>query len=203
MATILVVAKPYEAELVRKACADAAHEARLVEARGRPAAWVEEQQPQVVVVSSRLGQADPAQLLEELRAAPGGKKLPVVLIGEVEGIAAEHVVSRPLDPQELMGAIEAVLGGSPGDQRRRIEAKYAQVCEGDYFTLLDLTPEADAAEIERAYGHVRREFEPGRLATEVAQEYTEQLAEILQVLTEAYQILSIPELRTAYKEHLT
>jgi DNA-binding response OmpR family regulator len=203
VATILVVAKPYEAELVRKACVDAGHEARIVEIRAQPAAWVQEQRPQVVVVSSRLGQTDPARYLGELRAAPGAKHLPVVLIGEAEGVEVERVVARPLDPQELVGAIEAVLLGNPADQRRRIEVKYAQVCEGDYFTLLDLTPEADTAAIERAYGHLRREFEPDRLGAEVAEEYTEQLAEILQVLTEAYRVLSVPELRTAYKEHLT
>ena len=83
--------------------------------------------------------------------------------------------------------------------RQRIEAKHAQVREGDYFALLGLRPDASAHEVRRAYERTREDFAPTAFAAEVASELGAQLAEICEVVNEAMRVLGDDKLREAYR----
>jgi DNA-binding response OmpR family regulator len=86
--------------------------------------------------------------------------------------------------------------------RQRIRNKHAQVCEADYFALLGLGADASAHEVRRAYERLRREFDQEVVPPDLAGEFSRELAEIVQVLDEAYQVLGDDELRQAYRETL-
>jgi hypothetical protein len=86
--------------------------------------------------------------------------------------------------------------------RQRVAAKHAQVREGDYFSLLGLRRDATPHEVLRAYERMRVDFGRAAIAEEVARELEEELAEIRELVEEAYQILGDDELRAAYRESL-
>jgi hypothetical protein len=86
--------------------------------------------------------------------------------------------------------------------RQRIEAKYARVCRGDYFSVLGLTTDATAHEVLRAYEQARHEFSADAFSDPVAHDYQEHLAEIREVVEEAYRVLGDDELREAYRESI-
>jgi len=86
--------------------------------------------------------------------------------------------------------------------RKRVAAKHAQVREGDYFSLLGLRPDATSHEVLRAYERMRLDFSGASIAEEVSTEMAVELAEIRELVEEAYQILGDDALREAYRESL-
>jgi hypothetical protein len=86
--------------------------------------------------------------------------------------------------------------------RERLLAKQAQVGDGDYFTILGVEPDASAHEVTRAFERQWNEFQPERFADEVRLELSEALAEIHQVLDEAYRVLGDERVRVAYRARL-
>jgi ActR/RegA family two-component response regulator len=86
--------------------------------------------------------------------------------------------------------------------RQRVAAKHSQVQEGDYFALLGLRRDATSHEVLRAYQRMRLDFGRTAIAEEVLSELSAEVAEIRELVEEAYQILGDDALREAYRESL-
>jgi DNA-binding response OmpR family regulator len=209
--TILILAKPYEAEIVRRSCTDLGHETRVPEDGVALYQLIAQDRPDLVVLSTRLGQGDPAGLLAEIRAH--GPGVPVLLVADDDldslELAADRVLKRPLDSEDLRETVKALTGARPPEEggpneglSPAVEGRFALVCEGDYFSLLDLEPDASAEDVRQAHGRLRSELGPEHLAPEVARRYAKQLIEIHLVLDEACRVLSDDELREAYRQSL-
>jgi len=75
--------------------------------------------------------------------------------------------------------------------------------EGDYFSLLGLSPHASTHEIRQAYLNLRRTFDPEHQGNPSFQpENVESLTLIREVLDEAYEILRDPVRRERYQKAL-
>lgn len=83
--------------------------------------------------------------------------------------------------------------------RARIEARKALVDEGDYFTLLGVSPLATRYEIERAYRSLKHDFEPSRALTAATADLGDAVDTIGAVLDEAYSILVDDQRREVYR----
>lgn len=84
----------------------------------------------------------------------------------------------------------------------RVLSRHALVREGDYFACLGADPQASAHELRRAYDQARAQFDPASLNPAVCAEYFVELAEIREVIEEAYSVLRDVELREAYHRHV-
>ena len=97
------------------------------------------------------------------------------------------------------------LGGATraaGLERARILDKWAQVCIGDYFALLEITPDAAPEAIQRAWRLLRDEFARRRCAEPLLSEFGDRLDEIAAVLDEARRVLADDAIREAYRARL-
>jgi hypothetical protein len=83
--------------------------------------------------------------------------------------------------------------------RLRILARKALVDDGDYFSVLGVPRDATGYDIRRAYTTLRREFEPSRALTGTTADLGDVLDEIVDVLEEAYEILSDQRRRDRYR----
>jgi hypothetical protein len=83
--------------------------------------------------------------------------------------------------------------------RVRILSRKALVDEGDYFSVLGVGRDATGYDIRRAYTTLRREFEPSRTLTAQTSDLGDVVDEIVQVLEEAYEILSDQRRRDRYR----
>ena len=211
MRSILILAKPYEAELVRRACADLGHEALVPEEGVEPAELVARQRPDLLVLSTRMGRGaiEPSRLLAMIRGSHHGGDVPVVLLAD-EGepdLEVSRVLVRPFSGEALATCIrELVSNGAPARPSpvayQRIEAMFELVQEGDYFSLLEISPRATAEEVEQAHRRLTAELDPERMDPDAAVEHGQQLAEIREVLDEARRVLGVDALREAYRAQL-
>lgn len=101
---------------------------------------------------------------------------------------------------------ESVLTSKPAEAaldatavRERIRARLALVHDADYFALLGVCPDATSYDIRRAYAELRRDFEPSRLLTGETADLNADAHMILDVLTEAYEILRDDARRARYR----
>lgn len=97
------------------------------------------------------------------------------------------------------------LGGATrgaGLSSARILGKWAQVCDGDYFALLDLPRDADGDAVEEAWMLLRDEFARARCPEPLLEELGARLDEIALVLDEARRVLAERAIREAYRAHL-
>ena len=84
----------------------------------------------------------------------------------------------------------------------RVQAKYAQVECADYFALLELSPDASAADVRRAYERLQPQFLPRAVPYRCRMAMERELRQILLLLDEARAILGNDELRAAYRAGL-
>jgi len=167
VSAILILAKPYDAEVVRGVCVELGHEACVREPAG-VGEWVERRSPALVVLSTRLTQGEPADVLAQIRAGKHGATVPVVLLGLTAGdLEVDRLLPRPLDPDRLGSCIQELMqdslrGAATGPSRSRVEAWLALVSEGDYFSLLELPRDAAAAQVDLAHARLCREFRSSR-----------------------------------------
>jgi DNA-binding NarL/FixJ family response regulator len=89
-----------------------------------------------------------------------------------------------------------------GIDRKRIRAKHALVDEADYFAILGVRRDATGFEIRRAYEAACRDYAPAEVSPALRHELERELAEIREVLDEAYQVLRDDSLRSSYLTHL-
>jgi hypothetical protein len=125
-------------------------------------------------------------------------------------------VARVRRPGEATDASDPALwpeGGADGEgdadlpadlhiDRKRIQARHALVEDADYFTILGVRRDATGFEIQRAYEAACRDYAPAELAPALRHELQRELADIREVLDEAYQVLRDDTLRSAYLAHL-
>lgn len=97
---------------------------------------------------------------------------------------------------------QVVAAAQQERDRDRVIAKLALVNDGDYFAVLGLARDATGYEIRRAWEQSRRDFAADRLAPELRTELSTPLAEITEVLDEAYRVLSDDRVRESYRAHL-
>lgn len=83
--------------------------------------------------------------------------------------------------------------------RARILSRKALVDEGDYFAVLGVARSATAYDIRRAYTALRSEFEPSRALSAQTADLRDVVSEIIEVLDEAYEILSDNRRRERYR----
>lgn len=86
--------------------------------------------------------------------------------------------------------------------RARIALRRALVDEGDYFALLGVSRDATSYDIKRAYTELRRELDPERVLSAKTADLREDLELVLEVLDEAYEILSDQVRRERYRRAL-
>lgn len=82
----------------------------------------------------------------------------------------------------------------------RLRALAALVRTSDYFTILGIDPSASAAEIAEAHRRIRALIGTDDLAR--TPELIHVAREVIRSIDEARDVLSIPELRAAYQQHL-
>ncbi len=86
--------------------------------------------------------------------------------------------------------------------KQRIAVRRRLVDEGDYFSLLGVARDATTYDIKRAYLDLRREYDPGRLLTPGTAHLLEDVTLILELLDEAFEILSDGSRRARYRRAL-
>ncbi len=85
----------------------------------------------------------------------------------------------------------------------RLEAKYREVQEADYFTILGLARNAGADEIERALERLTTEFSPLKYAGHPDGALMRRAEQVCQHVVEAAKALQDDHLRVLYARHLT
>ncbi|HTJ41835.1 MAG TPA: DUF4388 domain-containing protein [Kofleriaceae bacterium] len=86
--------------------------------------------------------------------------------------------------------------------RERVRARHRLVNDADYFALLGVRRDATRFEIRRAYEAARKDFSSDGFPPELRRELGHELADISQVLDEAFRVLKDDRLRTDYLAHL-
>jgi hypothetical protein len=86
--------------------------------------------------------------------------------------------------------------------RARILARKALSEEGDYFALLGVARSATSYDIRRAYTSLKDEYDPSRIITRETLDLREEVEIILEVLTEAFEILEDDVRRERYRRAL-
>jgi hypothetical protein len=128
-------------------------------------------------------------LLEKEAPGGGGPGLLVAL-------AALQILAVHRMEQERPG-----LGDLPrAEARGLVAAAHALAEEGDYFSVLGVAPDAAQPELDAAYGNRRQAL---MSVTGLDEELGRRRQVALDVLEEAYRILSVERLRLAYRRALT
>jgi hypothetical protein len=116
------------------------------------------------------------------------------------GVAAAHRGAGEPSPDDdapgMVGEDDLAI------DRERVEARARLVVEADYFALLGVRRGATRFEIRRAYEAARKDFASEGFPLELRRELAAELADIAQVLDEAYRVLRDDQLRTDYLTHL-
>jgi hypothetical protein len=90
----------------------------------------------------------------------------------------------------------------PRVQIRRLDAKYEEVQNGDYFSILGLPRSAGTQEVHRAFGTLSAEFNPLRFALHPDPSLQRRAQLIHDALVEAASVLQDERLRTQYAGNL-
>lgn len=153
--------------------------------------------PQMTAVCGGMGIAGTEwAVLRRLAEGPQSvASLAAAGLGEEEAYALVHALCA-------LGGAARVPEPESRIDRSRLLAKQAQVRDGDYFSLLDIEPDATGEQIRGAWERLREEFAPARCAEVLAADLGTPLDEIAEVLDEAYRVLSDHEVRAAYRGHL-
>jgi CheY-like chemotaxis protein len=111
--TVLIIANPLEAMMVRRALEDVGVATAVVEGGEAALGRFDEEQPIAVVLAHDIYTGDAAEVLAGIRTRPGAR-VPVVLVSDAAwpdcNLDAEELVRRPVDPRELVARIEELLG---------------------------------------------------------------------------------------------
>ncbi|MCA2981981.1 MAG: DnaJ domain-containing protein [Myxococcaceae bacterium] len=115
---------------------------------------------------------------------------------------------RALLVARLLGVIEVRPPAKPtpapsGDlDVRRLEAKYDEVQDADYFTILGLTRGASGDEVERAYRRLSEEFDPLKYSGHPDASLQQRAQVVSSLLEEAARALEDERRRVEYARHL-
>lgn len=109
---------------------------------------------------------------------------------------AAQVVRMPDDQDASLSDDEVLI------DRQRVLGKLALVGEADYFALLGVRRDATGFEIQRAYEAAQRDYASEMFCLEVRRMLSAEIAEINEMLEEAYRVLRSDSLRRAYLSNL-
>ncbi len=123
-----------------------------------------------------------------------------VLYGLVVTGLAELKVRGPM-PEGRAGSPEVAEAELRID-RERIEEKFRQAVDADYFEILGITPDATGYEIREAWERLVREFNPANFGAPAYRDLWGKLEEIRRALDDAYEVLRDEGLRADYLEAL-
>jgi hypothetical protein len=85
---------------------------------------------------------------------------------------------------------------------QRLEAKYEQVQDADYFTILGLPRNAGTDEVQRAYERLSEEFDPLRFSGHPDPSLQQRAQVVHRLLEEAARALEDDRRRAEYARHL-
>jgi hypothetical protein len=85
---------------------------------------------------------------------------------------------------------------------QRLDAKYEQVQDADYFTILGLPKNAGTEEVQRAYDRLAEEFDPIRFSAHPDPSLQQRAAVVSKLLEEAARALEDDRRRAEYARHL-
>ncbi|MBC8132996.1 MAG: hypothetical protein H7X95_08455 [Deltaproteobacteria bacterium] len=111
---LLIIAGPYEADLIRRAAVFSGFEAVAVEPGESLSGWITATRPDVIILAPKIVSPDCAGAVAKVRAVPRGR-VPIFLVGDVDeqselqGVADGFVV-RPVVPNDLFARARAAIG---------------------------------------------------------------------------------------------
>ncbi|MGA9520250.1 MAG: hypothetical protein WBV82_02225, partial [Myxococcaceae bacterium] len=140
-----------------------------------------------------LSLADGETSVEELLLASGLKQeaaLRLLAAGEVLGWL--EIRPPPLEEQPPTPELELA----------RLEAKFRDVQDADYFSILGLARSAGGDEVQRAHAQLSTEFDPLKYVGHPDPSVQHRARQIQEALSEAAQVLGDDRLRANYARHL-
>ena len=140
-----------------------------------------------------LGFIDGETSIEELVMASGLRQevgLKALLVAKLLGVID---VKAP--------AFEGALA-APELDARRLEAKFEQVQEADYFSVLGLSRQSGAEEVRRAFARLAAEFDPIKYSSHPDAVVQQRAQVVYLALEEAARALEDDRRRTEYARHL-
>lgn len=123
------------------------------------------------------------------------------------GLKSDHAF-RALEVARLLGVIELrpaqrpAVKVDPELDSRRLEAKYDEVVEGDYFSILGLPRTAGADEVQSAWQRLSNEFHPLRFSGHPDPVLQQRAQVVFNLLEEAARALEDDRRRSEYARHL-
>ncbi len=118
------------------------------------------------------------------------------------------VALRALHVALLLGALEVTVpqarppAPSPELEVRRLEAKYDEVQDADYFSILALPRSATSDDVRRAYERLAQEFDPLKFSGHPDAGLQQRAQVVLRLLEEAARALEDERRRADYARHL-
>lgn len=115
---------------------------------------------------------------------------------------------RALLVAKLLGLLEVTLPDKPPApvdpdlDVRRLEAKYDEVQDADYFTILGLPRSAGAEDVQRAFRRLGDEFDPLRFSGHPDPSLQQRAQVVFRLLEEAARALEDDRRRAEYARHL-
>jgi hypothetical protein len=155
-----------------------------------------------IEVGSRPRLADGARS-EDANANANSTEAPLfyalTLLGVVQ-VARTHGRERAGSPRHAPQPPKALdsVALDAAAVRERIAARLALVQEGDYYAVLGVARGATEHEIRHAHEGLREELDPARVITGRTADLADDLDLVLEVVDEAYEILSDPTRRDRY-----
>jgi hypothetical protein len=112
------------------------------------------------------------------------------------------LVARWLGAVELKPAPEGRVAPAPGLDVQRLEAKYDEVQEADYFTILGLPRNAGSDDVQRAFERLSMEFDPLKFSGHPDATLQQRAQAVQSLLEEAARALEDDRRRVEYARHL-
>ncbi|QTN47580.1 CHASE domain-containing protein [Ectopseudomonas mendocina] len=122
---LVVEDEPDIASMLRQLLEDAGYRVRLAHSLGEARACLREEMPAAISLDLRLPDGNGLQLVQELRADARYRELPILVLSAaceegrlaLEGAPALDWLSKPIDPQRLLGSLALALQDLPQSPR--------------------------------------------------------------------------------------
>ena len=119
MPSVLIIAKPYDAEVMRSALVSAGFSASVWDMISDPVERLQDERPDAVILALQLPGRSGVPVLDAVRALSHGNDVPIVLVtdsssevstlGDAVRLGADQLLLRPVNPSQLLAKLGAVL----------------------------------------------------------------------------------------------